>query len=89
MRTLILGGARSGKSALAERLAGDSGREVVYVQAEGESFERRVVTVGIRSGGWTEITSGLAAGEHVVTRGAYAVKLAAAGGAVPAHGHAH
>ncbi len=67
----------------------DAGRKVAYVQVEGESFERRVLTLGMRSGGWVEVKAGLAKGEHIVTRGAYDIKLAASGGAVPEHGHAH
>lgn len=67
----------------------DAGRKVAYVQVEGESFERRLVALGIRSGGYAQVTSGIAKGERVVTRGAYEIKLAASGGAVPEHGHAH
>ena len=48
----------------------------VFVQRGGESFEKRAVKTGARSGGLVEITEGLRAGERVVTRGAYSVKLA-------------
>ena len=48
----------------------------VFVQRGGQSFEKRAVTTGVRSGGLVEIVEGLSAGERVVTRGAYSVKLA-------------
>ena len=67
----------------------DAGRPVAYVMIEGEAFERRPLRLGIRGNGWAEVLEGVAAGEHVVTRGAYEIKLQAAAGAVPAHGHVH
>jgi membrane fusion protein, heavy metal efflux system len=70
-------------------LVDDGGQDVVYVQVEGEAFERRVVRLGPREGEHVAVTSGLAAGEHVATRGAWSIKLAAASGSIPAHGHAH
>lgn len=70
-------------------LVDDGGQDVVYVQVEGEAFERRVVRLGPREGERVAVTSGLAAGEHVATRGAWSIKLAAASGSIPAHGHAH
>jgi membrane fusion protein, heavy metal efflux system len=54
----------------------EAGQDVVYVMLGGESFERRVVRLGIRDGGYVQVVEGLAPGERVVTRGAYLVRLA-------------
>jgi RND family efflux transporter MFP subunit len=67
----------------------EGGKPVAYVQVEGERFERRALTLGPRALGWVGVREGLEAGERVVTRGAYEVKLAAASGAIPQHGHVH
>lgn len=73
----------------ASALVDDHGQPVVFVQKEGETFERRVVILGTRDGDWVAVRSGLAAGERVVTLGAYQVRLAATAPAALGHGHAH
>ena len=67
----------------------DDGQNVVYVQVDGEAFERRAITVGARDAGFVGVTSGLIAGDRVVVRGAYALKLASSSSSLPAHGHVH
>ncbi|MDT0617473.1 efflux RND transporter periplasmic adaptor subunit [Salinisphaera sp. P385] len=67
----------------------DSGQPVVYVQTGGETFARRPVQLGLRGADYVAVTSGLQAGDRVVTRGAYQVRLAAAAPAEAGHGHAH
>lgn len=72
----------------ASAIVDDGGRPIVFVQVEGESFERRPVTVGAREGEFVQIT-GVKSGEHVVTKGAHLVRLASLSTSVPAHGHVH
>ena len=72
----------------ASALVDDAGRPIVFVQVEGESFERRPVTVGAREGELVQI-SGVKPGEHVVIKGAHLVRLASLSTSVPAHGHVH
>jgi cobalt-zinc-cadmium efflux system membrane fusion protein len=72
----------------ASALVDDAGRPIVFVQVEGESFERRPVTVGAREGELVQV-SGLKPGEHIVTKGAHLVRLASLSTSVPAHGHVH
>lgn len=72
----------------ASAIVDDAGRPIVFVQIQGEAFERRPVTVGARQGDVVQVT-GVKAGEHVVTKGAHLVRLAALSTSVPAHGHVH
>jgi RND family efflux transporter MFP subunit len=74
-----------GEDALIE----EQGIFYVYVQVGGESFTKRAVTLGAQDGTFVQILSGLTAGERVVTKGAYLIKLATQSGSVPAHGHEH
>lgn len=67
----------------------DFGRYQVVVQLSGEQFELRSVEIAHAQGQLVAVTKGLSAGEWLVTRGNYQVKMAAMAGAAPAHGHAH
>lgn len=72
-------------SALMEEL----GNFFVFVQTGGETFEKREIKLGGNNGKYVQVLSGVKEGERVVTKGAYAIKLASASGAIPAHGHSH
>ncbi|WP_430009889.1 efflux RND transporter periplasmic adaptor subunit [Methylophaga lonarensis] len=61
----------------ASALLNDDGVSIVIVQVDGESFQRRIVRPGVRALGQVAILEGLAAGERIVTLGAYTVLLAA------------
>jgi cobalt-zinc-cadmium efflux system membrane fusion protein len=62
-------------------------RPYVFVQADGEHFERRAVSVGRVDGPWVEISTGLKKGERVVSKGGYDVHLASVMGAIESHRH--
>src|SRR6185436_18952229 len=67
----------------------DAGRPVVFVQRAGETFVRRPVKLGMRNHGLVQISEGISAGDRVVTKGAYLIRLSTMSTAVPAHGHVH
>ena len=79
----------SGVAILASAVLDEDGRAIAYVQAGGETFEKRVLTIAGREGGRVLVRSGIAAGERVVTGAAYQVRLASLSTSVPAHGHEH
>lgn len=72
-----------------EAIVEEGGRPIAFVQVGGETFEKRDLTLGIRDGNWVQVLVGIMEGERVVTKGAYAVRLASMSSAIPSHGHAH
>lgn len=73
------------RSALTE----EQGLHFVYLQLDEEGYKRQEVTLGADNGVSVQVLSGLKAGDKLVTKGAYRVKLASASNAIPAHTHEH
>jgi RND family efflux transporter MFP subunit len=67
----------------------EGGQPVCFVQLGGEAFEKRELILGFRDGNFVQVLRGVKEGERVVTKGAMAIRLAAASNVIPAHGHAH
>lgn len=71
-----------------EAITEQQGTYYAYVKLDEECYEKRIVTLGCSNGSDVEITSGLNAGDQLVTSGAVIVKIAENSGAVP-QGHSH
>lgn len=86
----LLSGEMSGVLALpVSALTEEQGLYFVYLQVDEEGYKKQEVTLGAANGEEVQILSGLKAGDRVVTKGAYEVKLASASNAIPAHSHEH
>ena len=70
-------------------LTEEQGSFFVYRQLDEEGYEKQLVTLGADNGQQVQILSGIKAGDRIVARGAYQVKLAGATNAIPAHSHEH
>lgn len=70
-------------------LTEEQGLFFVYLQLDEEGYKKQEVTLGADNGKSVQILTGLKTGDHVVTEGAYQVRLASATNAIPAHSHEH
>ncbi|HUF88437.1 MAG TPA: efflux RND transporter periplasmic adaptor subunit [Gemmatimonadota bacterium] len=84
-----VGGSVRGVAVPNESILDDAGTPVAYVQVGGESFERRVLTLGVRDGTHAVVLDGIQRGDMVVIDGAYQVRLASMSGESFSGGHAH
>ena len=87
--TVPVSGMQRGLAIPESAVLDDNGLPVAYVQTGGETFERRALTLDHGDGAWVLVREGIRAGEMVVVRGAYQVRLASMSGNEFAGGHAH
>ncbi len=69
-------------------LTEEQGIYFVYLQVHDDAYKKQEVRTGTNDGKNVEILSGIKAGDKVVSKGAYHVKLASASAAIP-HAHEH
>jgi len=69
-------------------LTEEQGLFFVYIREDDDGYRKQEVKTGMNDGERIEILKGLTAGEQVVTKGVYQVKLAALSGIIP-EGHSH
>ena len=62
-------------------------RPYVFVQVDGEHFEKRLVSLGAADGDFIRVEDGVRVGERIVTRGGYDIHLASLMGTVESHRH--
>lgn len=62
-------------------------RPYVFVQSDGEHFEKRAVTPGQTDGGFIHLISGVMKGERIVTKGGFDIHLASLMGTIESHRH--
>ncbi len=72
-----------------EAIVLENGLPTVYVLLQGELFQKRELETGARDRGFVEVKRGVAEGERVVIRGAYAIRVAGLNPESFSHGHVH
>ncbi len=86
----LLGAAQADAIALPlTALTEEQGRYYIYKQVHPERYMKQLVSLGASDGTRVQILSGVSAGDKVVMRGAYQVKLANTSNAIPGHSHEH
>jgi RND family efflux transporter MFP subunit len=71
-------------------LTEEQGLNFVYLQLDEEGYKKQEVTLGQSNGDKVQVLSGLKAGDKVVTKSVYQVKLAAVSSIMPeGHSHSH